>query len=233
MDGKARVIVDAVFVSLLLLVPAFILHSEPRFAGSLAGFLLGLTATVLIGLLLIYPVAKYSHSTRTLVTRVIPLRTLLGVHVYAGIVAAFLAILHSGHNFSSPLGIALIVCTMVTVVSGFIGRYYLPQTAAELRAHQSRLAVLRSTYDLTVSEMSARAVADSSHQASVAAVQGVPLLRLVEGIADLEYAIGSQKTIKTIFVQWMGVHVVAAIAMYALLTLHIAGEVYYGLRWLS
>jgi len=28
-------------------------------------------------------------------------------------------------------------------------------------------------------------------------------------------------------------HVVAAILMYLLLALHIAGEIYYGLRWLS
>ena len=58
-------------------------------------------------------------------------------------------------------------------------------------------------------------------------------MQLVEGISDLEYAIGSQEAVKKIFMQWIGFHVLAAIAMYALLALHVAGEVYYGLRWLT
>jgi hypothetical protein len=33
--------------------------------------------------------------------------------------------------------------------------------------------------------------------------------------------------------RWIIAHVVAAILMYLLLTLHIGGEIYYGLRWLS
>ena len=32
---------------------------------------------------------------------------------------------------------------------------------------------------------------------------------------------------------WIVAHVIAAILMYLLLTLHVAGEVYYGPRWLS
>jgi len=53
MDGRARLIADIVLASLLLLLPAYVLHSDLRFAGSLTGFALGASATVLMVLLLI------------------------------------------------------------------------------------------------------------------------------------------------------------------------------------
>jgi cation transport ATPase len=234
MGERERLIVDIVLAGLLLLVPAFVLHSDPRFAGRLAGFALGSIAATLMVLLLIYPLTKYSSAFKALVTRLVSMRSLLNFHVYAGIVASFLALLHTGHKYHSPLGIALIVSMLVVVVTGFVGKYYLPQTAAEIREQQSRLATLRSAYDRTALTLSTRGPAGpDGSPVNVSAVQEVPLLQLVDGIADLEYAIGSQEAVKRIFTQWIGLHVVAAIAMYALLALHIAGEVYYGLRWLT
>lgn len=234
MGERERLIVDILLASLVLLVPAFLLHSDPRFAGSLAGFALGASAAGLMLLLFIYPLAKYSRSFKALITRVVSMRALLGFHVYAGIAASFLALLHTGHKYQSPLGIALIASLLVVVVTGFVGRYYLPQTAAEIRERQSRLATLRSAYDRTALILSARgATAADGPPTSASSLQEVPLLQLVEGISDLEYAIGSQEAVKKIFAQWIGFHVLAAIAMYALLALHIAGEVYYGLRWLT
>lgn len=234
MGERERLIVDVLLASLLLLVPAFVLHSDSRFAGSLAGFALGSTAAALMIFLLIYPLTKYSTAFKALVTRLVSMRTLLGFHVYAGIVASFLALLHTGHKYHSPLGIALIASMLVVVVTGFVGRYYLPQTAADIREQQSRLATLRSAYDRTVLVLSARETTESNGSpVSASVLQEVPLLQLVDGISDLEYAIGSQEAVKMAFMQWIGLHVVAAIAMYALLALHIAGELYYGLRWLS
>ncbi|MCS3727262.1 iron reductase [Bradyrhizobium betae] len=235
MGGRERSIVDIVFASLLLLAPAFLLHSDPRFAGSLAGFALGASAAGLMVLLLIYPLAKYVRGFKPLLGRIVSMRTLLEFHVYAGIVAAFLGLLHTGHKFQSPLGIALIVSMLVVVVTGFVGRYYLPQTAAEIREQQSRLATLRAAYDRTALALAESEIGDPgvAPPASASAVQEVPILQVVEGISDIEYSIGSQEAIKKVFMQWIGVHVVAAIAMYAMLALHIAGEVYYGLRWLT
>lgn len=234
MGERGRLIADVVLASLLLLVPGFLLHSDPRFAGSLAGFALGTSAATLMILLLIYPLAKYSRSFKALVTRLVSMKALLNFHVYAGIVASFLAVLHSGHKYESPIGIALIASMLVVVVTGFVGRYYLPQTATEIREQQAHLSTLRSAYNRTALTLPAREMAnpDGPHVRS-AAFQEVPLLQIVDGISDLEYAIGSQEAVKKIFMQWIGLHVVAAIAMYALLALHIAGEVYYGLRWLT
>lgn len=234
MGERERLIVDIVFASLLLLVPAFLLHADPRFAGSLAGFVFGSSAGALMILLLAYPLAKYSGRLKALVTRLGSMRALLNFHVRAGVVASFLALLHTGHNYRSPLGIALIASMLVVVVTGFVGRYYLPQTAAEIRGHQSRLATLRSAYDRTVALLSARETADSGDPpVSASALQGMPLLQLTDGISGLEYVIGSREAIKKIFMQWVGLHVIAAIIMYALLALHIAAEIHYGLRWLT
>jgi hypothetical protein len=233
MSETERLTVGAIVTALVLLVPAFVLHTSPRFAGSLAGFALGSIAAALMVSLLIYPLAKYSASFRSGLSRFTSMRALLAFHAYAGALGAFLAILHTGHKYQSPLGIALVISMLVVVVTGFVGRYYLPETSAELREAQSRLATLRSAYDRTAVALASRhASDDGASPASAAAVADVPVLQLVDGIADLEYAIGSREAVKRIFMPWIVAHVIAAITMYFLLTLHIAGEIYYGLRWL-
>lgn len=234
MDARERLIADVVLSALLLLVPAFLLHSDSRFAGSLAGFALGAGAAVLMLLLLVYPMTKYSTGLKAVVTRGVSMRTLLAFHAYAGIVAAFFALLHTGHKFQSPIGIALVTSMLIVVVTGFVGRYYLPQTASELRQQQSHLATLRSAYEHTAAVMSSadREGHDGAAKPALA-LPKVPLLQLVDGISDLEAAIGSSEAVKTIFMQWIGLHVLAAIVMYALLAVHVAAEVYYGLRWLA
>lgn len=234
MNETERLTVGVVLTILLFLVPAFILHTAPRFAGSLLGFVLGVVAAILMIALLIYPLAKYSVSFKSSISRLASMRALLAFHVYAGVFGAFLAILHTGHKYQSPLGITLIISMLVVVVTGFVGRYYLPQTATELREDQTRLATLRSAYDRTAVVLAGRQTAEEGvPPVSASALQGVPILQLVDGIADLEYTIGSREAVKRIFMPWIVAHVVAAILMYLLLTLHIAGEIYYGLRWLS
>ena len=234
MDARQRLIADVVLAALLLLVPAFLLHSDGRFAGSLAGFALGAGAAVLMLLLLVYPMTKYSVGMKSVVARRVSMSALLAFHAYAGIVAAFFALLHTGHKFQSPIGIALVASMLIVVVTGFVGRYYLPHTASELRQQQSHLATLRSAYEHTAAVMSStdREVHDEPAGRG-SALPSVPLLQLVDGISDLEAAIGSSEAVKKIFMQWIGLHVLAAIVMYALLVVHMAAEFYYGLRWLA
>ncbi|MBX9826087.1 MAG: iron reductase [Xanthobacteraceae bacterium] len=226
--------VGAIITVLLLLAPAFVLHSDPRFAGSVAGFALGVAAAVLMLSLLIYPLIKYRSRLRGWITTVVPLRILLSFHVYAGVLGAFLAILHTGHKYQSPLGVALIISMLVAVATGFLGRYYLPLTSTELREAQSRLGALRSAYDQKVDALARRGGSeDLNSPVAFAVVQGIPVQQLAGGIADLEYAVGARDGIARVFKLWIVAHVVSAIVMYFLLTLHIAGEIYYGLRWLS
>lgn len=235
MNQTERLIVEIVLSLLLFLVPAFLFHTAPRFAGSLTGFVLGVAATTLMVLLLIYPLAKYVDWFKSSVTRLVSLRSLLAVHVYAGVFGAFLAILHTGHKYQSPLGISLLALVLVAVATGFVGRYYLPQTSTELREAESRLATLRSTYDQAAAAIAERQTLEEAAAANISApaLRDVSVLQVVESIADLEYGIGSREALKKVFMRWIVVHVVAAILMYLLLTLHIAGEIYYGLRWLT
>lgn len=234
MDKNERLTVGTVLAVILLLVPSFVFHFSPRFAGSLAGFALGATAAVLMVLLLVYPLIKYCALLRTQVTKILPLRALLTFHVYAGVFGAFFGVLHTGHKLQSPLGIALVFTMLVAVVTGFIGRYYLPLTSAELRDAQSRLATLRSSYNQAAATLLRREGSDDlSVQTSMSSVQGVPIPQLTGSIADIEYSIGSREAIKHLFLLWIVAHVLAAILMYLLLILHVFGEFYYGLRWLS
>ncbi len=234
MGQHERLTVGTILTVLLFLVPAFVFHTSPRFAGSLAGFALGVSAATLMLLLLVYPLVKYSAQLRALVTKILPLRALLTFHVYAGVFGAFLGVLHTGHKYQSLLGIALVISMLVAVVTGFVGRYYLPLTSTELRDAQSRLATLRSAYDQRAEALLKHEGSDDlAVPVNMWSVQGVPIHQLVGSIADLEYAIGSGEAIKRIFTLWIVAHVLAAILMYLLLTLHVAGEIYYGLRWLS
>ena len=107
MSETERLTVGAVLTILLFLVPAAILHTAPRFAGSLSGFVLGVAAATLMVSLLIYPLAKYSISLRPWITRIASMRTLLAIHVYAGVLGPILVLLHTGHKFESHLGIVL------------------------------------------------------------------------------------------------------------------------------
>lgn len=234
MSGIERLTVGTVLTVLLFLISASILHASPRFAGSLGGFVLGLAAATLMVSLLIYPLVKYNAWLRRWITRLVSVRALLAFHVYAGVFGVFLAILHTGHKYQSPLGITLVMSMLVAVVTGFVGRYYLPQTLTELREQQSRLATLRAAYNrASVALAWPQSTEEGAIPVSPSALQDVPILRLVEGIADLEYAIGSHEAVKAIFMRWIVAHVVAAILMYLLLALHVSGQIYYGLRWLT
>jgi hypothetical protein len=220
-----RLTVGVVFTAILFLAPAFLFHTAPEFPGSLTGGILGIAAAVLMVLLLVYPLTKYVSWLRNGIGRVVPLRALLSFHVYAGVAGGFLAIVHTGHRYESPLGIALIVSVLIVVVTGFVGRYYMPKVTVEIQDHQKKLATLRTVYDRTA------ALATSA--ASTVNHADIQVLPLVHAMADLEYAIGSQRAIKVAFGRWIVAHVVAAIAMYVLLALHIMAEIYYGLRWLQ
>lgn len=233
MNERERLIGGAVLTLILFLTPTFVLHVSPRFPGSLAGSLLGIAAASLMVLLLVYPLAKYNSWIKARIASVASMPSLLAFHAYAGVFGALLAILHTGHKYQSPLGIALMVTMLTVVVTGFVGRYYLPQVSTELRGQQAQLAALRSAYDRSALALARQGTADEALTPGAIARPNIPILQLVDGIADLEYTIGSREAVKIVLRRWVVAHVIAAILMYLLLALHVAGEVYYGLRWLT
>lgn len=216
MGGKERLVVGTLLTMVALFVPGFLLHEAPRFPGSLVGGLLGVASSAAMVLLLAYSLAKH-----VLLKRRSSWPALLSFHVYAGAVGAVLGILHAGHKYQSPLGIALIVAMLTVILSGFVGRYYLARIGTDIRGQQQELGALRTRYDLI-----------AANPAAATAPPGVPVPALVAGIADLEDAIGRQEALKWAASRWVVVHIVAALVFYPLLTLHVWSSVYYGLRWL-
>ncbi len=99
----------ALLVLLMLTVwLGFLLHRSPRFAGSLPGGVLGVVGTILM----LVPLAAYSIIKRVQIIKRrvkgwVTMRTLLMVHIYTALVGSILVLLHTGHKFDSPLGMAL------------------------------------------------------------------------------------------------------------------------------
>ncbi len=226
MNETEKLTVGALVSVLALAVPGFLVHEAPRFPGSMAGTMLGIAGAALLVLLLVYSLVKRVAWLKERVAKHASLRAILSFHVYAGVVAALLGIVHSGHRFSSPLGIALVSSILIVVFSGFAGHYYLVQVGSDLRDRQGMLAVLRTRYDAV-----ARALAGGPSSPAAEALAIVPLPDLLVAVADLEYSIGAQEKLKRALSRWTVLHVGAAIVMYPLLALHVWNGFYYGLRW--
>jgi hypothetical protein len=169
---------------------------------------------------------KYIDWLKRSVTPHLSLGRLLSLHIWAGLLAALVAILHSGHKYESPIGIALVIVILIVVGTGFVGRYYLGHVGSEVRREQALLGTLRGAYDNIALRLGAR-------QGTTPDMGGVRLMDLVDAIADTEYALKARETAKSIAARWTVVHIVAAIVLYGLLLLHVASGIYYGLRWLS
>lgn len=227
MNETERVRVGALVSVLILLAPGFLLHVAPRFPGSLTGSIFGIAAAILMAALLVCSLVKRNDWVMARVMKHASPRAFLSFHVYVGVIGALLGIIHSGHKFYSPLGIGLVVTMLVVVFSGFVGHYYAVQIGPNLQAQYNNLAVLRTRYAAVAGTLT------GGPCAAIAPVPDVPLPRLLGAIADLEYAIAAREVLKQTFSRWTMLHVVAAILMYTLLTLHIWNGIYFGLRWLA
>lgn len=227
MTESEKVTVGGMLSALVLIVPAFLVHVAPRFPGSLTGSLFGIAAAVLFLLLLSYSAVKRLPWVKERTKEHVSIGAVLTFHVYAGAVGTLLGIIHSGHKFQSPLGIALTLSMLTVVASGFVGRYYLAHIGQDLRDQQKELGVLRTRYDslaLAAAGLKDQAVVDPN---------GVPLGQLLGAMSDLEFAITARETLKRTLARWVVLHIAASIVMYALLVLHIWSGIYYGLRWLG
>lgn len=224
MGERERVIVLALGTLLLFLAFGYLMHVSPRFAGSLAGGVLGITSAVLMLLMLLYPAVKYIGWLRRHLTPRVSLGRLLALHVWGGLLAALLAIAHSGHKYESPLGIALVVAVLAVVGTGFVGQFYLAYLAGEVRQQQVALGTLRSAYDRIAGRLAGAATPGPA--------TALPVLDLVDAIAESEYALVIRSSARRIAGRWMVAHTMASILLYALLVVHVGSGIYYGLRWL-
>lgn len=249
---KKSTIIGGLLLLQILLWLGFLVHRSPRFPGSLTGGLLAITAAILMVIPpLLYSAAKRIPSFRERIKSRISIGTLLNWHVYTSIVGAILAILHTGHRFESPLGIWLTTLMMLTVLSGFVGRYYLGYSSTELREKKDLLNLLATEYNQLLNETTAQQNPEISYAAShgflsrafnsfagtedavadAKAPASVRALRLAESIADVEYAIKTHEILKRRTAGWLKVHIITSCAFYLLLIIHIWSAIYFGIRW--
>lgn len=256
MQERERMVVTGLVVLMLVTWLGFTFHQSPRFAGSLMGGILGMTGATLMLVPLAYMIVKRSGRLRKRITKYVSMRTLLAWHIYAGIFGPILVLLHTGHKFESPLGIALTSMTLVVVISGFIGRYLMKQITTEIREKKAMLTELREIHQQAQAQLSEEPqraqllrpfsgmlgrVLGGFFVRDLAMNPGTPstsdvaspaaLLRVSESIADLEYAVKTHETFKRWFGKWLKIHIVISFVLYALLGLHIWAAIHFGLRW--
>ena len=248
MKERERIVVSGLVVLMLVTWLGFVFHQSPRFAGSFWGGVLAVSGSVLMLIPLVYMIVKRVPRLKSLVTSRVRMKTLLTWHIYAGVVGPILVLLHTGHKFESPLGIALTGMTLIVVVSGFIGRYLMTFFSREIREKLSLLTDLQAQYEEmkrglesgcelqslgTFSLLRARLVSRLSEEPRPGLSRLLDLARLAESIADVEYAIATHEHFKSAFKAWLKIHIVLSLVLYALLGLHVWAAIHFGLRWFS
>jgi len=235
---RESLVVGGLVVLLVGFPLGFLVHVSARFPGSLPGSLIGISGAVLMLAPFAYLAIKRAPPLKARVTRYVSMRTLLTIHIYAGILGPLLGLIHAAHKFESPLAVSLTGLMLVVVLSGYIGRFLLGQLGHAIRGRQSDLATLRAALDRAPpTEMAPvklsfwRTLGDGLiwRDASQAVASQA---RLAVAIADIEFAVRAEALVKELFDRWLKLHIVIAMALYALLVLHIWSGLYYGLRWL-
>lgn len=245
MKEREGVIVGGTVCVLLLAWLGFLVHRSPRFPGSGMGSAFGIAGAALMLVPLAYPIAKRIPSLKARITQQASLQSLLTLHVYAGIVGPLLALVHTGHKFDSPLGIALTAVMLLVVVSGFAVRYLLTYVNREIKDKLLLLQTARGDLDsawgvLENSPAEMRNLPKAPVLTAGLASLGIKLspagpagevIRTAEGVADLEYAVRTHELFKRWFGRSLVLHIVLSVLLYVLLALHVWSGIYFGIRW--
>ncbi|MGD9691370.1 MAG: hypothetical protein AB7G17_00845 [Phycisphaerales bacterium] len=247
MKNPERLIVVGLFIVLVFGWLGFLLHVSPDFAGSGLGAVFGILGAALMLVPLGYAAAKRIGFLRARLTTRLSLRAWLSIHIYTGIVGALLALIHTGHKYASPLGIALIAAMLLVVVSGVVLRYLVPFVSLDLKDKLNLLQTARGDLDNAWGVIESGA-ADARHPSRVPlltsglASLGVwfapdsprgQVINLAASVADLEYSIRTHELMNRWFSYLIVVHILLSVVMYGLLGIHVWSGVYFGLRWLQ
>lgn len=247
MKEREGIIVGGIGCLLLVTWLGFLFHRAPQFPGSAIGFLFGVAATILMLTPLAYLISKRIPFLRARITPHVSLQSLLTIHVYTGILGPLFAIIHTGHRFDSLLGITLTAVMLLVVVSGLIVRYLLRYVAHEIKDKLLLLQTARGDLDsawgvlensppemrgLPKMHFLLASLASLGFEAPVGGPAG-EVIRIADGVANLEYAIRTHELFKRWFTRALNLHIILSVILYLLLALHIGSEVYLGLRWLQ
>jgi hypothetical protein len=248
MKNRERIIVSSVFAVLVFGWLGFLLHTSPDFAGSGLGAVFGISGALLMLVPLVYVLAKRVPFFKERITRYVSLQTWLSIHIYTGIVGALLSLIHTGHKYNSPLGIALTAAMLLVVLTGYALRYLTPFVNLDMKDKLLLLQTARGDLDsawgvLETSPADAKALPKARLLTAGLASLGIDLstaggpaaevTRLAESVADLEYAVRSDEFFKRCFSWALTVHIVLSMLFYVLLGLHIWAGIHFGLRWFS
>jgi hypothetical protein len=247
MRERERLVVTGLVILLLVLWLGFLVHRDPRFAGSFWGGVLGVSGAALMLVPLAYLVVKRVPPLKRAVTRHVSMATLLAWHIYAGILGAILGLLHTGHKFESPLGVALTATMLFVVASGFVGRYLMSQFAQTIREKREMLTRLELAYRQTAGELAAspeqtavlrplsgfftRLLASAFLAGPGQSSASARAIRLADSMADLEYAIATHERFRSWFSSWLRFHIVISLLLYFFLGVHVWAGIHFGLRW--
>ena len=246
MKNRERLVVTSIFALLVFAWLGFLLHVSPDFAGSGMGAVFGISGALLMLFPLAYVVVKRIPSIKERATRYVSLQTWMSVHLYTGILGALLALIHTGHKYNSPLGVALTATMMLVIVSGVVLRYLIPFVNVDIKDKLLLLQTARGDLDSAwgVLEKSAAAMKGlpkapwltaglaSLGLASASESPAGQVTDLAGGVADLEYSVRTDELLRRWFSRALKVHIVLSVALYALLAAHITSGIYFGLRWL-
>lgn len=247
MKERDRIVAAGVFAVLIFAWLGFLVHTAPRFAGSGPGAVFGIAGAVLMLVPLAYPAVKRIPFLGERITPHVSLQTWMTLHVYAGILGPLLGIIHTGHKYDSPLGIALTAAMLLVVVSGFIGRYLLGYVNREIKDKLLLLQTARGDLDsawgvmenspdetrsLPKSPLSVAGLASLGLDLSPGGPAG-EVIRCAESVADLEYAVRTHEFVKRWCGRWLMLHLVLSVILYVLLGLHVWASIHFGLRWFS
>ena len=247
------ILIGGLVALLFVIWLGFPLHASPQFAGSFWGGVLAIIGTALMLVPLLYSAIKRIKGLKTFVTRYVPMKDMLTWHIYAGVFGPILVLLHTGHKYESPLGIALAAMTLIAVLSGFIGRFLNARITRTIKAKQAMLKELHKAYQEAGDDLRQHPDAATSMRPFTWAVTRVILrflmkpeptqqglsskvahtIELAESIADLEYAIRTHETFKRAFQIWLRTHIILSSVLYILLALHVWSAIYFGLRWFA
>jgi hypothetical protein len=197
---------------------------------------------------LFYVGVKHVPIIKRRVTGWMSMRTLLTVHIYTALIGAILVLLHTGHKFDSPLGMALTATVLLVVLSGFVGRYLMSHITRGLREKQEMRRRLEIGFERMRDDLAHQTVEQASTRLSLrqglapwnwfggmsqtGEIDSVWSVNAVAGaIADLDYSIAVHVGVKKLFLTWLRLHRVISTILYVLLAMHVWSGIHYGLRW--
>lgn len=247
MKDRQKLVITELVVLLLILWLGFLVHRSPGFAGSLIGSGFGILGALLMLVSMAHMAVKRIGPLKRAVTERISMRTLLAIHVHAGVIGGIFGLLHTGHKFGSHLGIALTAAMIVVVLSGYVGRYLLSQTSQTIKEKREVVTDLELAFRNTATQLAASArevmflprpsfsellsfTPFRPHGATPMVMQAT---ELAESIADVEYAIRHHETFKRAFSLWLKIHIAVSFTLFVLLGLHVWAALHFGVRWFA